>query len=96
MAERIVLEVFVGCHGSDEDEALEGCRGQLDRRASLLEALEIDEGGNAAAGAAAAVFGYPLHESRRLVSRVWSVESAWYSLGVCFNLTRTVISLLFF
>ena len=75
MAERIVLEVLVGCHGGDEDEALEGCRGQLDRRASLLEALEIDEGGNAAAGATVAVFGNPLHKSRRLVSSVPSVKT---------------------
>jgi hypothetical protein len=86
VAEGIVLKVLVGCHGCNKEEALEGGRGQLDGRASLLEAFEIDQGSNAAAGAAVAVFRDPPHENRRLVSNAPSVKTALDSFGVCFSL----------
>jgi hypothetical protein len=54
--ERIILEVFVGCHGRNDEEALEGERSQVDSGASLLEAFEIDESGYAATWATTADF----------------------------------------
>ena len=53
----LVLEVLGGCHGGDEEEALEGARGEEELGAAVLYPLDVEEAGDEAAGAGSTVSG---------------------------------------